>query len=272
MHVTTIRPSRGWRLLDLAELWRYRELLFFLAWRDVKVRYKQTALGAGWAILQPALAMIIFSLFLGRLAQMPSDGIPYPLFAYTGLLPWTYFANAVTAAGSGLVTNANLVSKIYFPRLLIPVSAILAGLVDLAVGSVLLVVLLVFFGITPGPALVFIPLFVLLAILSAMAIGVWFSALDVQYRDIRHAMPFLVQIWLFATPVVYPVSLIPEAFRPLYGLNPMAGVIEGFRWALIGGTQPEVGLLLVSIVTTIFLLFGGILYFRRIEGTFADVI
>ena len=269
--VTVLQPSSGWRALDLRELWRYRELMYFLAWRDVKVRYKQTALGAAWAVLQPVLAMLIFSVFFGRLAHIPSDGLPYPLFAFAGVLPWTYFANAATLSGGSLVANTNLVSKVYFPRLIVPIAAVLAGLIDLAIGFGILLVLLAAFRVAPGPQLLLVPLFVLLAIATALGVGIWLSALDVQYRDVRYAIPFLIQVWLFATPVVYPASLVPENYRALLGLNPMAGVVEGFRWALLG-TAPPGSLLLVSVAVVAALLLSAVFYFRRMERTFADVI
>lgn len=271
-HITVIQASRGWRALDLRELWRFRELTYFLAWRDVKVRYKQTALGAAWAVLQPLLAMLIFSIFFGRLAKLPSDGIPYPLFAFVGVLPWTFFANAATTSGQSLVSNTNLVSKVYFPRLVVPMAAVFAALVDLAIGFVLLLGLLMFFRAPAGPQLGMLPLFVVLAVATALGVGIWLSALDVQYRDVRYAIPFLIQIWLFATPVVYPSSLVPEPYRAILGLNPMAGVVEGFRWALLGNPHPPFGLLLVSALVVLLLLSSGILYFRRMERIFADVI
>jgi lipopolysaccharide transport system permease protein len=255
--VSFIRASRGWRALDLRELWQYRELVYFLAWRDVKVRYKQTALGVAWVLIQPAVAMVIFWFFFGRLAHMPSDGLPYPLFLYTGLLPWLFFATAVTNASNSLVANSNLVSKVYFPRLAIPMAAVASSLVDLAIQLSLLVLL---------P-----PLF-LFMLLTALAVGIWLSALDVQYRDVRYAIPFLIQVWLFATPVVYPASLVSEQTRGIYGLNPMAGVVEGFRWALLGRTTNPGPLLWVSVAVVLILLISGLFYFRRMERSFADVI
>jgi len=270
--VTEIRPSKGWRAVELSELWRYRELIYFLAWRDVKVRYKQTALGIVWALLQPVAAMVIFTVFLGQLAKIPSDGLPYALFAYAGLLPWTYFANATTGASSSLVANSNLISKVYFPRLVIPMATVVAGLVDLAVGGALLVVLLPAFGVVPSARLLLVPLFVALAFITALAVAMWLSALDVQYRDVRYAIPVLVQLWLFATPVVYPASLVPESYRMFLGLNPMAGVIEGFRWSILGTGDPPSGLLLVSAIVVAAILTSGLTYFRRMERGFADVI
>jgi lipopolysaccharide transport system permease protein len=267
-----IKPSSGWRALDVAELWRYRELVYFLAWRDVKVKYKQTALGIAWAVLQPLLAMAVFAVFLGRLANVPSDGIPYPLFAYVGLVPWTYFANATTNGSGSLVSNANLISKVYFPRLVIPLAGVIASMVDLAVGLVILIPLLLFFGQAPSIWLLSIPLWAVLAGLTALAVSVWLSALDVQYRDVRYAIPFLIQIWLFATPVVYPASLVPAKYRPLLGLNPVSGVVEGFRWALLGRGDPPGALLLVSVTVFFVTLISGLFYFRRMERQFADII
>lgn len=270
--VVRIRPSAGWRALDFGELWQYRDLMYFLAWRDVKVRYKQTALGVAWAILQPLAAMVVFTVFLGALVHVPSDGLPYALFAYVGLLPWTFFANAAAGASSSLVANTNLVAKVYFPRLAIPIAAVLAGLVDLGIGLVLLIGLLLFFGVSPGAGLLLLPVFVGLTVLTALAVGIWLSALDVQYRDVRYAIPFLIQVWLFATPVVYPASVVPEQYRPLYGLNPMAGVVEAFRWALLGRNDFPGPILAVSTLVLAVVLVTGLFYFRRMERSFADVI
>jgi lipopolysaccharide transport system permease protein len=267
-----IQQSSGWRALDLRELWRYRELTWTLAMRDISVRYTQTALGVAWALLQPLVAMAVFTLFFGLLIKVPTDGLPYPLLAFTGLLPWTYFANSVTSASGSLVNNANLISKVYFPRLVIPTASVLAGLPDLAIGVLVLLVLLLFFGVAPSWGLLLIPVFVALALLTAVSVGIWLSALDVRYRDVRYAIPFLIQIWLFATPVVYPVSVVPEAYRTLYGLNPMVGVVEGFRWAILAQTLPPLGLVGVSALATVLLFVSGLFYFRRVERTFADVI
>jgi lipopolysaccharide transport system permease protein len=267
-----IEPSTGWRGLQLGELWRYRELVYFLAWRDVKVRYKQTAVGVAWTALQPLAAMAVFAVFLGRFVQVPSDGVPYALFAYVGLLPWTYFANATTGASSSLVGNANLVTKVYFPRLAIPLAGVLAGLVDLAVGFILLAALLIVFGYTPGPGLFALPLLVALAMGAALGVGVWLSALDVKYRDVRYAVPFLIQVWLFATPVVYPSSVLPPSLRLFYALNPMVGVVEGFRWVLLGHATPSLGMTAVSTAVVLMVLVTGLFYFRRVEQSFADVI
>ncbi|MCB7128034.1 MAG: ABC transporter permease [Candidatus Brocadiales bacterium] len=270
--LTVIRPSRGWVALNLRELWERRELLYFLVWRDVKVRYKQTVIGVAWAILQPFLMMIVFSVFFGRLAKVPSDGIPYPIFAYCALLPWQLFANALTESGNSLVANQRLVTKIYFPRLAIPIAAVLAGLVDFVIAFVVLLGMMFYYGIVPTAAALTLPLFILLAIATALAAGVWLSALNVQYRDVRYTIPFLTQFWLFATPIAYSSSLVPEQWRVLYGLNPMAGVVEGFRWALLG-KEGSIGLLIVASALVVgVLLIGGLIYFRHVEKTFADVI
>lgn len=267
-----IRPSRGWVPLRIGELWEYRELLYFLVWRDVKVRYKQTALGAAWAIIQPFFAMVVFSVFFGRLAKIPSDGVPYPIFAFCGLLPWQLFAHALTECGNSLVANERLITKVYFPRLVIPLAAVLAGLVDFGVAFLVLVAMMAYFGIVPGMAIVTIPLLLLMALATALAVGLWLSALNVQYRDVRYTIPFLTQFWLFATPVAYPASLVPERWRALVGLNPLAGVVEGFRWALLGtGTAPGT-LMTVSAVVILALLVSGLYYFRRMEKIFADVV
>lgn len=270
--ITIIRPRGSWAPLRLAELAEFRELLFFLVWRDIKVRYKQTALGAAWAILQPFLTMVVFSIFFGRLAGVPSDGVPYPVFAFCALVPWTYFATALTQASNSLVDHARLISKVYLPRILVPLAPVIGGLVDLGLASVVLAGLLLYYGLTPGPAVLTLPLFVLLAATTAFAVGLWLSALNVRYRDVRYTIPFLVQFWLFATPIAYPASLVPEHWRPLYGLNPMTGVVEGFRWALLG--QPDVPgpMVAVSVLSVLLILTGGLFYFRRVEGTFADVV
>jgi lipopolysaccharide transport system permease protein len=267
-----IRPPSGWASLGLGELWEYRELLYFLVWRDVKVRYKQTALGAAWAIIQPFFMMIVFSLFFGKLGGIPSDGIPYPVFVYCALLPWQLFAFALSESSNSLVGNQNLITKVYFPRLVVPISAVLGGLVDFAIAFVILLGMMAWFGIIPTLAALFLPFFVLLAIGTALGVGLWLAALNVQYRDIRYTIGFLTQFWLFATPVAYPSSLIPEQWRWLYGLNPMAGVVEGFRWALLGKIRPPGMLLAVSIGVVVLILCGGIYYFRRMEDSFADIV
>lgn len=270
--VTVVEATRGWRALDLGELWSCRELVYFLAWRDVKVRYKQTALGVAWVVLQPLAAMAIFSVVFGRLAQLPSDGAPYPLFVFAGLVPWFYVANATSNASSSLVANTNLISKVYFPRLVVPLAAVLAGLVDLAIGLVLELVLLLAVGVPPSPRLLLLPLLVAVMVLIALGIGIWLSALDVQYRDVRYAIPFLMQLWLFATPVVYSMSGFPERWRAVLGVNPMAGVVESFRWALLGTADLPLGLLGSGSLVAVVLLGTGLLYFRRMERVFADVI
>jgi len=267
-----IEPSKGWVFLKLHDLWEYRELLYFLAWRDIKVRYKQTVLGAAWAIIQPFSTMVVFSIFFGRLAKMPSDGIPYPIFAYCALLPWSYFAGALDRAGNSLVGSANLVTKVYLPRLILPLSATMAGLLDLAIAFVVLIAMMIFYGITPTSAVWTLPFFLLLALATSLGVGLWLSALNVQYRDVRYTIPFLTQFWLFASPVAYPSSLVPEQWRVLYGLNPMAGVIEGFRWALLGKGSGPGPMLAVSVLVTAVLLVSGAYYFRRMEKTFADVV
>ena len=267
-----IRPSKGWVPLRLNELWEYRELLYFLVWRDLKVRYKQTVLGAAWAIIQPFFTMVVFSIFFGRLAKVPSDGIPYPIFAYCALLPWQLFAHALTDSGNSLVANQQLITKVYFPRLVIPLSGVLAGLVDFSIAFVVLLAMMFYYGIVPTLTSLTLPLFLLLAVATALAVGLWLSALNVQYRDIRYTIPFLTQFWLFATPIAYPSSLIPEPWRTLYGLNPMAGVVEGFRWALLGTVNAPGPLLVVSVTVVVSLLVGGLYYFRNMEKTFADVV
>jgi lipopolysaccharide transport system permease protein len=269
--VLRIEPSRGWVALRLKELWEYRELLYFLVWRDIKVRYKQTALGAAWAILQPVLTMLVFTVFFGRLAKVPSDGIPYPVFVYAALLPWQLFAFALTESANSLVGNQNLIKKVYFPRLVVPLAAVLAGLMDFGIAFLVLLALMLYYGIVPGFAIAVLPLFLLLAVATALSVGLWLSALNVQFRDVRYTIPFLTQFWMFATPVAYPSSLVPERWRAWYGLNPMAGVVEGFRWALLGKSGSPGPLLCVSGLMVVLLLIGGLAYFRRMEATFADV-
>jgi lipopolysaccharide transport system permease protein len=267
-----IRPPQSWVSLNLRDLWEYRELLYFLTWRDMKVRYKQTALGAAWAIIQPFMTMVVFSLFFGRLAGVSSDGLPYPIFAYCALLPWNYFAGALDRAGNSLVGSANLITKVYFPRVVIPLSAMLAGLLDFGIAFLVLIGMMLFYGITPTVAILTLPLFLLLAVLTALGAGLWLSALNVQYRDVRYVLPFLIQFWMFASPVAYPASLVPEPWRVLYGLNPMAGVVEGFRWALLGQAATPGPLLAVSVVMVCVLLASGLFYFQKMEETFADVV
>jgi lipopolysaccharide transport system permease protein len=269
---TMIHPPRGWAALNLAELWEYRELLYFLTWRDIKVRYKQTVLGAAWAIIQPFSTMVVFSIFFGWLGRMPSDGLPYPIFAYSALVPWMYFANALTHSSNSLIEHERLITKVYFPRLIVPMAAVLAAFVDFAVAFVVLIGMMFFYGVIPTAAIWTIPIFTLLAGVTALGVGLWLAALNVQYRDVRYTIPFLVQFWLFATPIAYPSSLVPEPWRTIYGLNPMAGVVEGFRWALLGKQQGPGLLLAISILMVVGLLVGGLYTFRRMEDTFADVV
>ena len=270
--VITIEPSRGWVALKLDEIWDYRELLYFLTWREVKVRYKQTVLGAAWAVIQPLFTMLVFSLFFGRLAKMPSDSIPYPLFCLAGLVPWTFFANGLSQASDSLVASSNLISKVYFPRLIIPLSAVLSGAIDFTISFVLLVGMMAFYHQAPPARCIYLPLFFLLAFVTALGVGLWLSALNVEYRDVRYTIPFLTQFWMFATPIAYPSSLLSEPWRAIYGLNPMAGVVEGFRWALIGANTAPGPMIAASSIAAGILLAGGAFYFRRMERTFADVV
>jgi lipopolysaccharide transport system permease protein len=270
--VLRVQPSRGWVSLKLGELWAYRELLYFLVWRDIKVRYKQTALGAAWAVIQPFFTMVVFSLFFGRLAGVKSDNVPYPIFAYAALVPWTFFANGLSESSNSLVGSANLIKKVYFPRLAVPAAAVLAGLVDFAVAFVVLVGMMFYYGVALTANVLWLPLFLLLALATAMGAGLWLSALNVQFRDVRYVVPFAVQFWLFATPIAYPSSLLPEPWRTLYGLNPMAGVVEGFRWALLGTETRPGAMTALSALAALLLLVGGAFYFRRMEKTFADVV
>jgi homopolymeric O-antigen transport system permease protein len=270
--VIYIKRSRGLVSLRLGELWQYRELLYFLIWRDVKVRYKQTALGIAWAVVQPFFTMVIFSLFFGRLAKMPSDGVPYPLFAYCALVPWGFFANGLNMGSNSLVESANLIRKVYLPRLAIPIATVLSGGVDFLVSFLLLLGMMTYYGRLPGIAVVWLPLLLLLGLVTALGVSLWLSALNVQYRDVRYTIPFLTQIWMFATPIAYPSSLVPEAWQPLYGLNPMVGVVEGFRWALLGTATRPGPMLIVSSLAALAILITGTMYFRYTEKTFADVV
>jgi len=267
-----IGPPRAWLDLKLGELWAYRELLYFFVWRDIRVRYRQTVIGAAWAVIQPLFTMVIFSLFFGKLAGIPSDGLPYPIFFYSALLPWMYFANALTGAANVVVEHQHVITKVYFPRLILPCSAVLSGLMDFGIAFMVLLGLMLFYGIGASITLLLVPLFLLLAVATALAVGLWLAALNAMYRDVRYALGFLVQFWMFASPVVYPSSLVPGAWRWLYGLNPMAGVIEGFRWALVGHGPPPGLLLLSSALTVVCLGVGGLIYFQRMEGTIADVV
>ena len=270
--VVRIRASKGWVSLKLVELWEYRELLYFFVWRDLKVRYRQTVLGAIWAVLQPFLTMVVFSLFFGRLAKMPSENLPYPIFSYAALVPWTFFANGLMQATTGMVTHSNMLKKIYFPRLALPIARVLAGGVDFVIAFVVLLGMMIAFGIMPTASVIWLPFFILLAFITSLGMGLWLAALNVQFRDVEFTVPFITQFWMYATPIVYPSSLLPEPWRTLYGLNPMAGVVEGFRWALLGtGTGPG-WMLAVSTVVAVAILVSGAFYFRRAEKTFADVI
>jgi len=269
---TTIAPSSSWLDLNLRELWNYRELLYFFVWRDLKVRYKQTAIGAAWAILQPFLTMVVFSLFFGKLAHIPSNGLPYPIFYYSALLPWVYFAGALQNATNSMVDHQHVITKVYFPRLLLPMAAVVSGLVDLAIGFGVFLGMMLYYGIAPGRAILLLPFFLLLAVLTALGVGLWLSALNAIYRDVRYVLPFLVQFWMFASPVAYPASLVPERWRLLYSLNPMTGVIEGFRWALTGRGVPPNLLLAVSSAAVLLVVAGGVAYFQKMEGTIADVV
>jgi lipopolysaccharide transport system permease protein len=269
---TTIAPPNSWHDLDFRELWDFRELLYFFVWRDLKVRYKQTAIGAAWAILQPLLTMVVFSLFFGALAHIPSNGLPYPIFYYSALLPWMYFAGALQNATSTMVDHQRVITKVYFPRLLLPMSAVVSGLVDLAIGFVVFLGMMLYYGIKPGRAILLLPFFLLLAVLTSLGVGLWLSALNAIYRDVRYVLPFLIQFWMFASPVAYPSTLVPARWRWLYSLNPMTGVIEGFRWALTGRGAPPSPLLAVSSAAVLVAVAGGVAYFRKMEGTVADVV
>jgi lipopolysaccharide transport system permease protein len=266
-----IRPPKKWVPFNFSELWQYHELLYFFTWRDVKIRYKQTALGFLWAIIQPLFLMVVFTLFFGNLANVPSEGIPYPLFSFAALLPWTLFAEGLTRSTTSMVTNANIMTKVYFPRLIMPMSGILSPLVDFAIAFVILIIMMAYYGFVPTLAIVFLPAFILLAVMTSLAVGLWLSALNVKYRDFQYTIPFLIQLWLFVSPVVYPASMVPEQWQFLYAMNPMSGVIEGFRWALLGTNPPE-AMILVSVGVVILLLVGGLFYFKSMEQYYADVV
>jgi homopolymeric O-antigen transport system permease protein len=276
--IIVLQPTRGWTSLGIRDIWVYRELLYFLVWRDVKIRYKQTALGAAWAILQPLLTMLVFTVFFGGLAKVGSDGLPYPIFSFTGLLPWTFFAQGLTQSAGSILGSSNLITKIYFPRLVIPIASVLAGVVDFAIAFLILAVMMVWYGIWPTAAVLWLPLFFLLAAITAMGIGLWMSALSVEYRDVRYVVPFFVQMWLFVTPVIYPASKVITKLHEMglpawiYGLNPMAGVVEGFRWALLRTGSLNVPVLAASAAVAIVALISGAFYFRRMERSFADII
>lgn len=270
--INVFQPSKGLFHLDLPAIWHYRELLYFLVWRDIKVRYKQTVLGTGWAIIQPLMMMVIFTIVFSGFAKVPSDGLPYSIFVYAALLPWTYFSEAISRGSVSVINDANLVRKIYFPRVIMPLSAALTPLADFVPAFAILVGMMVWHGLTPSWSVFLLPAFLILALLTAVSVSLWLSALNVQYRDVKHTVPFLVQFWLYASPVVYPVSLVPDGWRVLYSLNPMAGVIEGFRWALLGKEAPDFAVMAVSVSMVLVLLMGGLIYFTRMERTFADVI
>lgn len=270
--VIVAKPSKGWISLDLGELWEYRELLYFLSWRDIKVRYKQTVLGAAWAVIQPFFTMVVFSLFFGKLAKVPSDGIPYPVFAYAALVPWHFFANGINQSANSLVGNANLIKKVYFPRLVVPLSSVISGVVDFILAFAVLLGMMVFYNIYPTSNIIWLPLLLLLAFATSLGVGLWLSALNVQFRDVFYVVPFLIQFWLFATPIAYPSSLLSEPWRTLFGINPMVGVVEGFRWALLGTDTTPGKIMVVSSLVAIVLLVGGGFYFKRLEKSFADVV
>ena len=270
--VVRITASRGWGSLKLPEIWAHRDLLYFLVWRDVKVRYKQTFLGAAWAILQPVITMLIFTVVFGELAGISSDGLPYPIFAFAALLPWNYFASSLGRVTTSVVVEVQLVSKIYFPRLIIPLSGVVTNIVDFAFAFLVLLALMFWFGIAPTWKILFLPVFVLLAASTALGVGLWLSPLNARYRDIGYTIPFLIQCWFYASPVVYPVTAVPEQWRLLYGLNPMVGVIEGFRWAALDKNAPDFTVMAVSALMVVAILVGGTIFFKRMERTFADVL
>lgn len=270
--VIILRPPKGWGALNLKDLWVYRELIYFLTWRDLKVRYKQTALGAAWAILQPFLTMVVFSIFFGGLLNVSSGDVPYPVFSYTGLLPWIMFSKALTDASRSLVVNRNMITKVYFPRMVIPMSSVLSSVVDFGIAFVILLGMMFYFQIVPTAAVWTLPFFILLALITALGVGLWLSSLNVMYRDIGYALPFLTQLWFYLTPIVYSATIVPEQWRFLYALNPMVGVVEGFRWALLGTETAPGPIVAVSSVISIFLLITGMFYFRRMERNFADLV
>lgn len=267
-----IEPTKGWISLKLKDLWEYRELLGIFVWRDLKVRYRQTVIGVLWAVIQPLLTMVIFSIFFGKLAKVPSDEIPYPIFSYAALVPWTFFANTINQASNSLVNSADMIKKIYFPRLTLPIAAMLAGFVDFFLAFIILLGMMLYYGFVPTINIIWFPVFIILAIATSLGVSLWLSALNVQFRDVRYMIPFITQAWLFATPVAYPSSLLSEPWRTLYGLNPMVGVVEGFRWALLGTDTAPGPMMIVSFVVSFGLLFSGAYYFRRTERIFADVI
>jgi lipopolysaccharide transport system permease protein len=271
-HITRIESASNWRFLDMAEIWRYHELLYFLTKRDIQIRYKQTAIGVLWVVVQPVASILVFSLFFGKLAQIPSDGIPYPLFVFAALLPWQVFSRAMMEASNSLVSDQRLISRVYFPRMLVPMASIIAALFDFSITFLLFLGMMLYYGIVPGWAVLTLPLFLLLMTATAMGVGFWLAPLNVEYRDVVYILPFLTQLWMFLTPVVYPSSLIPEEWRPLYGLNPLAGVVDGFRWALLGVGPGPSSMLLVSASAALLLMLSGIVWFRRRERTFTDAV
>jgi lipopolysaccharide transport system permease protein len=268
-----IEPSQGWVSLKLRELWEYRELLYFLVWRDVKVRYKQTVLGVAWAIIRPFFTMVVFSVFFGKLAKVPSDGIPYPIFSYAALVPWTFFANGLSQASNSLVGSANLIRKVYFPRLAMPIATVLGGVVDFVLAFIMLLAIMLYYGMAPTVNVIWLPFFLLLALVTALGVALWLSAMNVQFRDVRYTVPFITQFWMFVTPIAYSSSLIENPlFRALYGINPMTGVVEGFRWALLATDTAPGPTIIISCLAALVLLVSGAFYFRRTEKTFADVV
>jgi lipopolysaccharide transport system permease protein len=270
--LTTIKPASKWPTINFRELWAYRELLFILAWRDVSVRYKQSAVGIGWAILQPLMMMIIFTIVFGKFAKLPSEGMPYTIYVFCALLPWNYFARSLADSSNSLVGSSHLVTKVYFPRLILPLSKVFAGLIDFAIGFVILLGMMVWYGVAPTIGILFLPLFMLVAMLVSLGVGLWLTAINVKYRDMVFVVPFLVQFWMYASPVAYSATIVPEKYQWIYGLNPMVGVIEGFRWAMLGKESPNIEMMLVSLVGILILLVGGLFYFKHMERTFADVI
>lgn len=271
-HITRIEPTSSWRFLDTSEIWHYRELLYFLAWRDIQVRYKQTAIGVLWVVAQPLASIIVFSLFFGNLAKIPSDGVPYPLFVFAALLPWQVFARAMMEASNSLVTDQRLVSRVYFPRILVPLASVIAALFDFGITFLLFLAMMLYFGVHPGLAVLTLPIFLFLMAATAVGVGFWLAPLNIEYRDVTYLLPFVTQLWMFLTPVVYPSTLIPEKWRFFYGFNPLAGVVEGFRWALLGVGPGPSPMLFVSAAVAVLLMLTGIVWFRRRERTFTDAV
>ena len=271
-HRTVITPSIGWLSVDLREIWAYRELLWILAWRDVSVRYKQSIVGIGWAIIQPVMTMIIFTIIFGKFAKLPSDGIPYPVFAFCALLPWNYFARSLGDSSDSLVGSSQLITKVYFPRLILPISKVFAGIIDLIIAFIILLGMMVWYRIVPTAGILLLPVFIFVAMLAALGVGFWFTALNVLYRDVKFVVPFLIQFWMYASPVAYSTSLVPDKWKWIYGLNPMVGVIEGFRWALLGKTAPLISMFIIPNFIVFVMLITGLYFFKRMEKTFADII